>query len=86
MNAYLANSIGNLLNRTQGLLKKNCSSMLPVAASSIPVDNPLRVITAEQVSALWMHGCSTRQCLHADFSVSMVKCGSLQKMLCSAPN
>lgn len=51
VNAYLANSIGNLLNRTQGLLKKNCSSRLPVAASSIPADNPLRVLAAEQVSA-----------------------------------
>ena len=51
VNAYLANSIGNLLNRTQGLLKKNCSSMLPVAASNIPTDNPLRVLAAEQVNA-----------------------------------
>lgn len=49
VNAYLANSVGNLLNRTQGLLKKNCAGTLPVAASSIPVDNPLRAVAAEQV-------------------------------------
>ena len=49
VNAYLANSVGNLLNRTQGLLKKNCASTLPVAASSIPEDNPLRAVAAEQV-------------------------------------
>ncbi|KAL9265824.1 Methionine--tRNA ligase, chloroplastic/mitochondrial-like protein [Drosera capensis] len=29
-NAHLANTIGNLLNRTLGLLKKNCQSTLPV--------------------------------------------------------
>ena len=50
VNAYLANSVGNLLNRTQGLLKKNCNGTLPVASSSIPADNPLRAVAAEQVS------------------------------------
>lgn len=30
INANLANTIGNLLNRTLGLLKKNCNSTLPV--------------------------------------------------------
>lgn len=49
VNAYLANSVGNLLNRTQGLLKKNCAGKQPVAACSIPEDNPLRAVAAEQV-------------------------------------
>ena len=49
VNAFLANSLGNLLNRTQGLLKKNCNGTLPVGSSSIPADNPLRVVAAEQV-------------------------------------
>lgn len=49
VNAYLANSVGNLLNRTQGLLKKNCSGTLPVASSSVAADNPLRAVAAEQV-------------------------------------
>lgn len=53
VNAYLANSVGNLLNRTQGLLKKNCSGTLPEAASSIPADNPLRVVAAEQAKLFW---------------------------------
>ncbi|CAL9008012.1 unnamed protein product [Prunus brigantina] len=33
VNAHLANSIGNLLNRTLGLLKKNCQSTLVVDSS-----------------------------------------------------
>ena len=40
VNAYLANSVGNLLNRTQGLLKKNCNSTLPVASSTISAETP----------------------------------------------
>ena len=57
VNAYLANSVGNLLNRTQGLLKKNCSGTLTVAASSIPVDNPLRAVAAEQVWPEHLQAC-----------------------------
>ena len=58
VNAYLANSVGNLLNRTQGLLKKNCSGTLPVASSSIPADNPLRAVAAEQVCRVHLlHVC-----------------------------
>ncbi|WZY87848.1 hypothetical protein YC2023_044583 [Brassica napus] len=41
VNAHLANTIGNLLNRTLGLLKKNCESTLAVdstiAAEGIPL-------------------------------------------------
>ncbi|PRQ44780.1 putative methionine--tRNA ligase [Rosa chinensis] len=33
VNAHLANSIGNLLNRTLGLLKKNCQSTLVIDSS-----------------------------------------------------
>lgn len=42
VNASLANDIGNLLNRTLTLLKKNCEGKLPVAASDIPESDPLR--------------------------------------------
>ncbi|XP_004304645.1 PREDICTED: probable methionine--tRNA ligase, mitochondrial isoform X1 [Fragaria vesca subsp. vesca] len=34
VNAHLANSIGNLLNRTLGLLKKNCQSTLVIDSST----------------------------------------------------
>ncbi|KAJ4767450.1 Methionine--tRNA ligase [Rhynchospora pubera] len=33
VNAHLANTIGNLLNRTLGLLKKNCESTLPFSST-----------------------------------------------------
>jgi hypothetical protein len=50
VNAYLANSIGNLLNRTLGLLKKNCSGQLPASADDVPADNPLRAVAEAEVS------------------------------------
>ena len=34
-----------------GMLMKNCSSMLPVAPSGNSTDSPLRKIAAEQMSA-----------------------------------
>ncbi|KAM1019974.1 hypothetical protein ACFX13_042027 [Malus domestica] len=47
VNAHLANSIGNLLNRTLGLLKKNCQSTLPVD-SSIAVEGTTFKDTVEK--------------------------------------
>lgn len=44
VNAFLANSVGNLLNRTLGLLRKNCSGALPAAAAAVPADHPLRAV------------------------------------------
>lgn len=49
VNANLANSIGNLLNRTLGLLKKFCGGAVPGDAASVPADHPLRSIVMAQV-------------------------------------
>ena len=49
MNATLANDIGNLLNRTLNLLKKNCDSATVIASSDIPADHPLRLAAGEKV-------------------------------------
>ncbi|GAQ88612.1 Methionyl-tRNA synthetase [Klebsormidium nitens] len=49
VNANLANAIGNLLNRTLGLLKKNCGGALTADASSLPEDHPLRLVTKNAV-------------------------------------
>ncbi len=50
VNADLANTFGNLLNRTLGLLKKNCGGAVPGDAASIEPDHPLRSFAAEQAS------------------------------------
>ncbi|KAG8073978.1 hypothetical protein GUJ93_ZPchr0006g45851 [Zizania palustris] len=42
VNAHLANTIGNLLNRTLGLLKKNCKSTLSVDSIAAADGNPLK--------------------------------------------
>ena len=49
VNANLANDVGNLLNRTLNLLKKNCDSTLPISASDIGEDHVLRRTAEEQV-------------------------------------
>lgn len=49
VNANLANDIGNCLNRTLTLLKKNCESTLPLDASAIPADHPVREVCEEQL-------------------------------------
>ena len=49
VNAYLANSVGNLLNRTLGLLRKNCGGALPAGADSIAAGHPLRSVAEAQV-------------------------------------
>ncbi|CAI5479624.1 unnamed protein product [Closterium sp. Yama58-4] len=46
VNANLANTIGNLVNRTLGLLKKNCNSTLSIDSAALPLDHPLRTTTA----------------------------------------
>ena len=36
MNAKLANDVGNLLNRSLNVLKKNCDGVAPLDTASIP--------------------------------------------------
>jgi len=48
VNANLANDIGNLLNRTLNLLKKNCDGKIPIDTFTLPEDHPLRVLAAER--------------------------------------
>ena len=48
VNSDLANTVGNLLNRTLGLLKKNCGGAVPGDAAAIAADHPLRSCAAEQ--------------------------------------
>ena len=52
VNAYLANSVGNLANRALNLLKKNCSGSLPAGAADIPPDHTMRELTVRQVCLL----------------------------------
>jgi methionyl-tRNA synthetase len=54
VNANLANTIGNLLNRTLGLLKKNCNATVLFDSASIPENNSLRKVTTESV---WCYFC-----------------------------
>ncbi|QDZ20826.1 methionine--tRNA ligase [Chloropicon primus] len=49
VNANLANDIGNCLNRTLTLLKKNCASALPLDSASVPVDHPVREVCERQI-------------------------------------
>lgn len=49
VNAALANDIGNLLNRTLNLLKKNCNGQMPADAVEIPETSPLRQLAQQQV-------------------------------------
>ena len=45
LNADLANDLGNLLNRTLGMIKKYCQGSLPkITSEDIPEDNPLKKI------------------------------------------
>jgi methionyl-tRNA synthetase len=48
LNAELANTVGNMLNRTLGLLHKYCEGTLPAsAADAAPDGHPLRAAAAE---------------------------------------
>ncbi|DBA97107.1 TPA: hypothetical protein ACH3X1_014878 [Trebouxia sp. C0004] len=49
VNAALANDIGNLLNRTLNLLKKNCGSAMPADSSQVPDNSPVRHTAQQQV-------------------------------------
>lgn len=49
VNAALANDIGNLLNRTLNLLKKNCGGALPADSSAVPEASPVRQLAQQQV-------------------------------------
>ncbi len=50
LNAELANTVGNMLNRTLGLLHKYCDGRMPVGAGEAAgADHPLRVAVAEGV-------------------------------------
>ena len=49
VNANLANDIGNCLNRTLTLLKKNCSSTLPMDSTQVPEDHPIREMCERQM-------------------------------------
>lgn len=49
VNAHLANTIGNLLNRTLGLLKKNCQSTLAVDSAAAGEGNSFRMNVENQV-------------------------------------
>lgn len=51
VNATLANDIGNLLNRTLNLLKKNCEGCLPIDSNALSADHPLRVTAAASIPA-----------------------------------
>ena len=59
VNANLANSIGNLLNRALGLIKKFCGSAVPGDAGGIPEDHPLRSIVSAQVRQGTSHSSYT---------------------------
>ena len=50
VNAGLANTLGNMVNRTLGLLSKNLGCALPVGAADVPLDHPLREVAAEKVA------------------------------------
>ncbi|MGK7874409.1 MAG: methionine--tRNA ligase [Xenococcaceae cyanobacterium] len=48
LNADLANDLGNLLNRTLGMVKKYCKGIGPkLTGADIPADNPLKTIGLE---------------------------------------
>lgn len=55
VNAHLANTIGNLLNRTLGLLKKNCLSTLSVDSAIAGEGNRYREKVEELVKKAQMH-------------------------------
>eukprot|EP00850_Spirogloea_muscicola_P019358 SM000189S04075 [mRNA] locus=s189:66791:70607:- [translate_table: standard] len=49
VNANLANTIGNLLNRTLGLLKKNCQGVIPADITAVSDDHRLRLAARSNV-------------------------------------
>ncbi|QHN79395.1 Methionine--tRNA ligase/mitochondrial [Arachis hypogaea] len=55
VNAHLANTIGNLLNRTLGLLKKNCQSTLVVDSTTAAEGNEFKDNVEKLVDKARMH-------------------------------
>ncbi|XP_072972327.1 methionine--tRNA ligase, chloroplastic/mitochondrial [Typha angustifolia] len=55
VNAHLANTIGNLLNRTLGLLKKNCQSTLAFDSLTAAEDNSFRDAVEKLVERARFH-------------------------------
>ncbi|XP_060212648.1 methionine--tRNA ligase, chloroplastic/mitochondrial [Lycium barbarum] len=55
INAHLANTIGNLLNRTLGLLKKNCQSTLAVDSYVAAEGNKLKAAVEKLVEKARVH-------------------------------
>ncbi|XP_059457967.1 methionine--tRNA ligase, chloroplastic/mitochondrial isoform X2 [Corylus avellana] len=55
VNAHLANTIGNLLNRTLGLLKKNCQSTLVVDSIIAAKGNPFQDTVEKLVEKTRVH-------------------------------
>lgn len=52
VNAGLANDLGNLLNRSLNLLKKNCGSVIPRSAVQAPVGSVLKEAAATAIAAV----------------------------------
>ena len=71
VNAYLANTLGNLVNRCLGLLKKNCDSTFPADAASLDEEHPLRTATAAEVGkdCLHAHGELAADCMKVSWSL-----------------
>ncbi|KAL3369494.1 hypothetical protein AABB24_010038 [Solanum stoloniferum] len=55
INANLANTIGNLLNRTLGLLKKNCQSTLAVDSDIAAEGNEFKAAVEKLVEKAYVH-------------------------------
>jgi methionyl-tRNA synthetase len=66
LNADLANDLGNLLNRTLGMVKKYCQGQGPqLTATDLPPDNPLKVLGShlgEQVITAYEKLAFTQAC------------------------
>lgn len=77
VNANLANTIGNLLNRTLGLLKKNCDAVIPVDSSSISEENPIRILAAESVSKAKLHYSELDYSSACDIILGIATAGNL---------
>ncbi|KAG8368882.1 hypothetical protein BUALT_Bualt15G0092800 [Buddleja alternifolia] len=55
INAHLANTIGNLLNRTLGLLRKNCQSTVAVDSASAAEGNAFKDTVEKQIEKARQH-------------------------------
>ncbi|MEB3161470.1 MAG: methionine--tRNA ligase [Synechocystis sp.] len=77
LNADLANDLGNLLNRTLGMVKKYCQGHGPqLTATDLPPDNPLKVLGSqlgEQVSSAYEKLAFTQAC---DAIFTLVRAGN----------